>query len=863
MGAAAEFDVTVESPSQELVVENPWPADRPTVYVVGLPDRAQKPVRLTQGVSLNGVRLTERLLSESVLILYPDGTGKWGYHAGFDIFREPDIRDGKRIDPRTLIEYEKWKYDPLKPVSAVGGDLNMLRLFNRRPYPPASYEIAFAEPITIRKLKIGSNCDQILQPGVEVLVKLYADATRTELLAERKRGGKNGRFPVTFEGVDRNRVVVEISATAPKSKFVYLYWLSFEADLAAPGLELPTLQQGRNVLHYSDDPDSSHRARIVLRWFEKPTPDRVWDDFEGATRWSRCSPTLSSPENGVSFTGAGFGRMSFPANGKNFMIHRGFPKPLDLTRFNRLGLALRVRNEAPMIAIQFGVRNEKGPRYQYVRQRPGKRWTYQTHDISKFARDQVTAFNLHFTATQGYSRPGVPCEYDVDSLCFYYEPPAPQEEKKLPERIASHKSPHAAAPPRSDRPAPPLQEWFPMGVYCGVLSMPDQSAVFLLDQMARLNMNAIYVSNGVVAELERILPLAEARGVRLIYQGTSAGNLYYLHYATEQARVGTYNRQIAPSAAKWIPKFNGRWGLAAWSLTEEIRPEVPPELKPYYKLVRDLAPAHPPTVLHNNLASAKVDLETNRPLVITHDFYPFFWAPTSGPSNPRRSIHAYRARVSSYYKACRDHGASLWMMPQAWGTSVRTPLDPPYYGYRTGMRTPEPGEIKQQGWLAIAEGATGVMYYATVARRPDSRQLWDYGWEETDNTRAAGALFAAVTKVAPLLCRLERDYKESGFVKVAKGKAAAHSFVKRKSYPGPARYVVVASLDGFEPQTVTLEVSGGGEVFDLLARTAVGKGGPVDVPLEPGGGAVFLVGSREQFEADCAMIDEQLKEHYR
>ena len=54
-------------------------------------------MRKTQGVALNGVRLTEDLLSESVLILRPNGTGTWGYHAGFDIFREPQFQDGRRI----------------------------------------------------------------------------------------------------------------------------------------------------------------------------------------------------------------------------------------------------------------------------------------------------------------------------------------------------------------------------------------------------------------------------------------------------------------------------------------------------------------------------------------------------------------------------------------------------------------------------------------------------------------------------------------------------------------------------------------------------------------------------------------------
>ena len=79
-----------------------------------------------------------------------------GYHAGFDIFREPDFRHGRRIDPRSLVEYDKWRYDPLEPVTVIGGDINLLRLCYNRAHRPARYEIAFPAPITIRWLRIAS-----------------------------------------------------------------------------------------------------------------------------------------------------------------------------------------------------------------------------------------------------------------------------------------------------------------------------------------------------------------------------------------------------------------------------------------------------------------------------------------------------------------------------------------------------------------------------------------------------------------------------------------------------------------------------------------------------------------------------------
>lgn len=851
---SAEFDVTVEHMPQELIVENLWPSAAPTVYVVGLPDRRTTPARLTAGLSLNGVRLTETLLSESVLILYPDGSGKWGYRAGFDIFREPDFRDGRRIDPRTLVEYDKWKYDPLAPVSVVGGDMTLLRLFNQRPLPPLRYEIAFPETISIRTLRMSTNSDQLSQPDTRVYARIYTDRDQKELIAEHIRGGEYGRSPVVFESINRSRVVLELAASAPEDKTVCLYWTFLEAELDATKLQLPQLVNGPNTIRIDDDPESSHKARLVLRWDEKPEAASIWDDFETASGWHGARPVAGGRRDGLAFTGKGFARISFPAVGQNHTIVRRLHQPLDLTGFDRVGIATRVRQGAPMVAILLGIQNGTQSRFHYLRLRPQERWHFQTLDISSVNRDQVTALNLHFAAIHGYNKPEVTCEYDVDSLCFFTEEPQPAASAApLPDRVRSHQSPptavEASVPPK----CPPVQEWFPMGVYDGVLSRPDAEVVFLLDEMKRLHMNTIYVSNGQPAGLARVLPLAEKRGIRLIYQGTSAGALYFLHYPTSQHRLEVLRKDILPSAERWVPQFRDHWGLIAWSLTEEISPEMSRELGPYYELVRRLDPEHPPTVLHNNLAAATADLESNRPLVITHDFYPFFWSPRSGPSTPPRSISMYRSRVASLYRACREHGASLWMMPQAWGSAVTAPLDPPKYGYRTGMRQPAPGEIRQQGWLAVAEGATGIMFYATVARSPDQHQLWDYGWTETENTRAAGELFREMSEVAPLLCRLERDYREDALVEVRQGKCIAHTFVKRPTYAPGGRYVVLASLDGFTEQEVTLGLLSPEPVFDMLASRRLASTDEVNIHLDAGGGAVLLVGAQETFDADCRL----------
>ena len=856
-GLAGEAEIQLNRPSESIAVDNPGPSVVPTVYVVGQPDRTIEPVGKTKGVTVDGVRLTETLLSESVLILRPDGTGSWGYHAGFDIFREPDFRDGKRIDPRTLVEYDKWQYDPLEPVARVGGDINLLRLYYNRAYKPAFYEVAFPPPITIRSLRIASNCDGLSRKGVIIQARLYADRQREQMIAERTIGPEQAtkRFPVVFDKLGQNRVFLELSAEAPKGTAVDLYYTFCEAQLDTRGLKLPLLGTGENRLTFTDDYDASHRARVVLRWTERPPAERLWDDFEDGLRWGGCKLTTSSPENGLAFTGERFARATFPANGRDFGLNRSLPS-LDLTKYNRVSIASRVVRDAPMRAILFGIKNAD-THYQYVRPRPGRQWNFQTFDISGFRRDKAIAMNFYWMALPGFSRPDDPCVYDVDGICLWHEEPKPAVTRELPAKIANYASPLSGIePPR--RPIPPIQEWFPMGIYDGICSRPNKECEWVFDQMKKLHMNAVYVSNGGPKDFERILPIAERRGIRLIYQGGGEGAMYYEHLATAEARKRSLEQVILPHARDWLPKFRNQWSLAAWSLTEEIGPDLSRELAPYYALVRELIPNNPPTVLHNNLAAAIADLEMNKPLVVTHDFYPFFWSPRSGPSNPGRSVSYYRGRVSSYYRACRQHGASLWMMPQSWGTAETAALDPPNYGYRNGMRTPEPGEIKLQGWVAIAEGATGIMFYAAVGSRPQDHHLWDMGWTETANTRAAAELFRRVTRVAPLLCRLERDNREEGFVTTSNPRVLAHTFVKRNGYPGNARYIVLASLDGFGPQTLDLSVTGNGRVYDMIERAEV-TGKLAQIELQAGEGRVFLVGTTDDFAQDCRLIDEDPK----
>ena len=55
----------------ELLLDNQAEADTPTIIIVGMTETEGKPIRHSKGISINGTRICEKMLSQSVLLLYP------------------------------------------------------------------------------------------------------------------------------------------------------------------------------------------------------------------------------------------------------------------------------------------------------------------------------------------------------------------------------------------------------------------------------------------------------------------------------------------------------------------------------------------------------------------------------------------------------------------------------------------------------------------------------------------------------------------------------------------------------------------------------------------------------------------------
>ena len=415
--------------------------------------------------------------------------------------------------------------------------------------------------------------------------------------------------------------------------------------------------------------------------------------------------------------------------------------------------------------------------------------------------------------------------------------------------LAAYVSPNVGKKPARMVLVKDPREFFARGFYWGP-GCPHWE--FVLDDVKAHHMNCIYGSNWWPEALEKFLPLAEKAGVRVVYQGTSWGALYYFASQDEARRKAGYERDLVPSFQRLVPKVKESPALLMWSLTEEIPAGTAPYLSDYYRMVRQMDPNHPPTVLHNNVPAAKEDLATNKPLVVTTDVYPFFLDPRSGPCAPERSLAYYAGRFEELYRLCRAAGAAMWAMPQAWADDPDDSLDPPYFGPVGGMRRPTAAMMRAQAWIAVLKGATGVLYYAYIGSTGSHLRAPD--WSETDQMRGASEAFADLEKVAGLLVRLERDYADQGFASSSDAAVWVHTFRSKPEYRLRARYAVLANTDWEKARILALTLQGDGapgrQVVNCVTGKTLTQADLLAVTLPAGGGTVLAIGTRAEIEAD-------------
>jgi hypothetical protein len=329
---------------------------------------------------------------------------------------------------------------------------------------------------------------------------------------------------------------------------------------------------------------------------------------------------------------------------------------------------------------------------------------------------------------------------------------------QFPETVTRHK-PDWLGKPAPERKIPAIRQWFPLGVYGG--SYGKQTWAFQLDDLRQHHMNCWWMNGGGVKadDLAQLFTMGEQAGVRIVWADQSNPMSYQIRW--KQRKPADRERHLQRAMQRFrknAPRFKGRWGLAAWSVCEEMPPFVVDEVKDYFALIRKLDPTHAPLMLYNRPGAARRAAQLLKPDVVITDVYPLGRDPRCCSNNVERAKALYLRFVRTYAKIARSCDAALWVMPQAFGSHQAWKPGKPWEGWMGGYYMPNPTFCTWQAWAAIAEGATGVIYYHYYGGA-DHRELCmrTESWNETCQLKAIGMAFAEIEKLAPYLVQAEPD----------------------------------------------------------------------------------------------------------
>jgi hypothetical protein len=155
---------------------------------------------------------------------------------------------------------------------------------------------------------------------------------------------------------------------------------------------------------------------------------------------------------------------------------------------------------------------------------------------------------------------------------------------------------------------------------------------------------------------------------------------------------------------KEIIAFRGHPALLSWYIADEPDGQnlSPDSLKETYRLIKELDPYHPVSVLIKSCRKAE-DYRDVMDIVMTNP-YPV-------PQGKVTEVSIYTDIVKNAFWLEKP----VWLVPQAFG------------GNEWWQREPDTKEIRAMTYLAIIEGATGIQYYIRQGPNsfPKSTAMWD------------------------------------------------------------------------------------------------------------------------------------------
>jgi len=397
----------------------------------------------------------------------------------------------------------------------------------------------------------------------------------------------------------------------------------------------------------------------------------------------------------------------------------------------------------------------------------------------------------------------------------------------------------------------PTTEFFPLGVYWG--SPGEEVWPFVLDDLREHHMNCWWLNGGGLSDdsLDRLLTMAQQAGVRIHCQDNGSPMYYPWHGPTPEQRRHHYEVNIKPVARRRVARFRSRWGLLGWGLCEEMPASAVEEMQDYVALVRREDPNHLPVLLYNKTGAAQRAVELyDPPVIISTDIYPLGRDPRCAPDTVPAAQRLYRGRCATYYKIARAGQGPLWVIPQGFGSIQNYTEEAPWFGWWGGYYMPNPAFCTWEAWAAIAEGATGIIYYIYQGGGWHMDALRREMWDESCQLTAIGMAFEQIEKATPYLLHAEKS--DAAFpIEVSDTDIYRSVFIPNVG-PNTVKVVIVVNDNIINRREFTIMQALGSDtrIYDLVADqdvTDLSREGKL--ALQGGMGAVFALGPADDIAA--------------
>lgn len=411
--------------------------------------------------------------------------------------------------------------------------------------------------------------------------------------------------------------------------------------------------------------------------------------------------------------------------------------------------------------------------------------------------------------------------------------------------------------------------------------------------------NTIYYANLTMdPDLFTMATEAAARhGVAVFGQLTSD-----LYLRPERGREH-YETVTLPTAREVLPQYRGMENVLGWMGKEEAAVDQMPLVREYRAALREIDPTHALFTLHNHLTPFQAEGEP-LPEWFGFDRYRFRCLKAHYGlliSTPRDMAIRLRGEISAFSTEAGKRGRPLIFVMQGyghqnrfttedivrWSGGAKDRLDP-WSGFTEiepgvwegwDRYPPPPGGMSLQSWLAVSEGAAGLLiYHYHGLPRPDGERyiaLVNEKGEETRLWREFGECVTAMKPLQPLFLSWHRE---------AVPRASADSdWVKVRSFIrdfDAERYLVVvneriatwdedspalprgetelhfddeglAGLQEAGPLTFRLSVEGDAPLWDVRSgeQLRIDSAGGCELTLPGGGGTVLMQGDEATLRA--------------